>query len=153
MKKLLLSLLLLGMGLAVSAQKSYVTAVFYTSSNQGYLSGDVPEGVSSAHHMEGTVDTWMGKVLNLLAEKGFVVEQMNTVAYSSGSTTQPKQFVFLLSKAASTPTAGARIIADNCEEVTEVARYNLQGMSVSEGEKGIQIIVYSNYTTKTVIVE
>lgn len=38
-------------------------------------------------------------------------------------------------------------------EVKEVARYNLQGMPVDTTEKGIQIVVYSNYTTKTVIVE
>ena len=39
------------------------------------------------------------------------------------------------------------------EEVTEVARYNLQGLPVKEHDKGVQIIVYSNYTTKTVIVQ
>ena len=39
------------------------------------------------------------------------------------------------------------------EEITEVARYNLQGIPVSESERGVQIIVYSNYTTKTIIVE
>ena len=43
--------------------------------------------------------------------------------------------------------------AQGDEKVTEVARYNLQGLPVSEKEKGIQVIVYSNYTTKTVIVQ
>jgi hypothetical protein len=37
--------------------------------------------------------------------------------------------------------------------VYEVARYNLQGMPVKETEKGIQIVVFSNYTTKTIIKE
>ena len=35
----------------------------------------------------------------------------------------------------------------------EKGRYNLQGLPISENEKGIQIIVYSNYTTKTIIKE
>jgi hypothetical protein len=34
-----------------------------------------------------------------------------------------------------------------------VARYNLQGIPVKETEKGVQIIVFSNFTTKTVVVE
>jgi hypothetical protein len=34
-----------------------------------------------------------------------------------------------------------------------VARYNLQGIPVKANEKGVQIIVYSNYTTKTIVVE
>lgn len=153
MKKVLLLLLLLSTGLAVSAQKSYVTVVFYTDYGQAYLSGDIPEGVNSAYHMNGGVESWMGKVLNMLAEKDFTVEQMNTVAYNTGSTTMPRQFVFLLSRMSATPTVGTRIKADNTEEVSEVARYNLQGLPVTESEKGIQIIVYSNYTTKTIIVE
>lgn len=43
--------------------------------------------------------------------------------------------------------------SDDNEDAYEVARYNLQGVSVSEKDKGIQIIVYSNYTTKTIIAE
>lgn len=39
------------------------------------------------------------------------------------------------------------------EEKHEVARYNLQGNAVSPDEKGIQIVVFSDYTTKTEIVE
>jgi hypothetical protein len=39
------------------------------------------------------------------------------------------------------------------EDVNEIARYNLQGIPVNANEKGVQIIVYSNYTTKTVVVQ
>ena len=39
------------------------------------------------------------------------------------------------------------------QKLTEIARYNLQGIQVNENEKGVQIIVYSNYTTKTVVVQ
>jgi hypothetical protein len=45
-----------------------------------------------------------------------------------------------------------KIEADN-DDVREIARYNLQGIPVKEGEKGLQIIVYSNYTTKTIVVQ
>ena len=37
------------------------------------------------------------------------------------------------------------------DKVKEVARYNLSGQPCSPNEKGIQIIVYSDFTTKTVI--
>lgn len=38
-------------------------------------------------------------------------------------------------------------------ETKEVARYNLSGRPCTPTEKGVQIIVYSDFTTKTVIVE
>lgn len=38
-------------------------------------------------------------------------------------------------------------------DAKEVARYNLSGHPCSPNEKGIQIIVYSDFTTKTVIVD
>mgnify|MGYP003307038838 CR=1 FL=1 len=42
---------------------------------------------------------------------------------------------------------------DDADDIREIARYNLQGIPVTPSDKGIQIIVYSNYTTKTVVVE
>ncbi len=61
---------------------------------------------------------------------------------------------YLLSKkSSSNPYNGIRQINSTDEEATEVARYNLQGMPISENEKGVQIVVYSNYTTRTVIVQ
>lgn len=38
-------------------------------------------------------------------------------------------------------------------EAHEVARYNVAGQPCSESEKGVQIVVYSDFTAKTVIVE
>ncbi len=35
----------------------------------------------------------------------------------------------------------------------EMARYNLQGIRCTPSEKGIQIVVYDDYTTQTIIVE
>ena len=39
------------------------------------------------------------------------------------------------------------------DDAKEVARYDLSGRPCSPNEKGVQIIVYSDYTTKTIIVE
>ena len=39
------------------------------------------------------------------------------------------------------------------EEAEEVARYSLSGRPCAANEKGIQIIVYADFTTKTVIIE
>ena len=61
--------------------------------------------------------------------------------------------MIVLSRVALYPDAIERIVADDGQEAVEVARYNLQGVPVDKNEKGIQIVVYSNYTTKTVIVE
>lgn len=89
-------------------------------------------------------------VINMLAKEGFVVEQMQMSANSSTE-------CFLLSRNSSnTPSAIQRVQTSPDQpdkEVTEVARYNLQGIPVSKSEKGVQIVVYSNYTTKTIIVE
>ena len=50
------------------------------------------------------------------------------------------------------PVAVRSIEADN-SNATEVARYNLAGRPCSPNDKGIQIIVYSDFTTQTVIVD
>ena len=53
----------------------------------------------------------------------------------------------------STSSAVRRIEADRSsnDDAEEVARYNLAGRPCSPNEKGVQIIVYSDFTTKTVI--
>ncbi len=55
----------------------------------------------------------------------------------------------------STPSAVRGIESDGIsnDDAEEVARYNLSGRPCSPNEKGVQIIVYSNFTTKTVILE
>ena len=53
-------------------------------------------------------------------------------------------------------SSSTTMAASNAKEVngkTEIARYNLQGIPVHERDKGIQIVIYSDYSTKTVIVE
>ena len=53
----------------------------------------------------------------------------------------------------STPSAIRNVETEKSEEVEEVARYNLAGRPCRPDEKGIQIIVYSDFTTKTIIIE
>lgn len=150
MKKLIV-LLALALALAVvhtaTAQKSYVNVVadhIYSSIYQEiYLTGDVPAGIKTHYDSYGSEAMTVGKVLNLLAKEGFVVDKMSCSAEGE---------VIVLSRVALYPDAIERVTADDGEAV-EVARYNLQGVPVDKNEKGIQIIVYSNYTTKTVIVE
>lgn len=151
MKKLFISLaMMLAIVGTAWGQKSYVNVVadhIYSSIYQEiYLTGDVPVGIKTHYDSYGSEAMTMGKVLNLLAKEGFVVEQMSCSAECE---------VVLLSRIALYPDdndAIARIEADD-QDVHEVARYNLQGLPVDKDEKGIQIVVYSNYTTKTVIVE
>jgi hypothetical protein len=61
---------------------------------------------------------------------------------------------FIMSKNGSSTSSNIQSIKIEDEgEPYEVARYNLQGIPVKANEKGVQIIVFSNYTTKTVVVE
>ena len=149
MKKFLFTLFLTVLGTSAYAQKSYVTMVSYhgyTSATQPniYLTGDLPSNVSEKYTSSTT-----GDVINLLAASGFSVEHHSMSCASSGF-----YQTFILSKSStSSPSKIERVTIDSNEEVTEVARYNLQGMPIGKNEKGIQIVVYSNYTTKTIIVE
>lgn len=144
-------IVLLALALAVvhvaSAQRSYVNVVaknIYSSVYQElFLTGELPAGVKSHYDGYGSEAMTVGQVLNLLSKEGFLVDQMSC-------TTEGE--VIVLSRIALYPGAIERVTADD-QEAVEVARYNLQGVPVDKDEKGIQIIVYSNYTTKTVIVE
>ena len=53
----------------------------------------------------------------------------------------------------STPSAVRAAEATPSGDAEEVARYDFSGRPCSPNEKGVQIIVYSDYTTKTVISE
>ena len=149
MKKLFISLaMMLAIVGTAWGQKSYVNVVadhIYSSIYQEiYLTGDVPVGIKTHYDSYGSEAMTVGKVLNLLANEGFTIEQMSCSAEGE---------VIILSRP-TTPESDQveRITADD-QDVHEVARYNLQGLPVDKDEKGIQIVVYSNYTTKTVIVE
>lgn len=55
----------------------------------------------------------------------------------------------------STPSAvrGFVVNGNSNDAVEEIARYNLSGRPCAPNEKGVQIIVYSDFTTQTVIVD
>ncbi len=145
----LLAMVLLCAASAALAQRSYVNVVadhIYSSIYQEiYVTGDLPAGIKAHYDSYGSEAMTMGKLLNQLAKEGFTVEQMSCSAECE---------VVLLSRASSTPEPGqVERITEDADEAVEVARYNLQGLPVGRDEKGVQIIVYSNYTTRTVIVE
>lgn len=158
MKKLFTLIFLYGMMLSAYAQKTYVTVdVFMDNSYTTaiVLSGAIPSSMKEEYGYKdfGYRDSvkgnkYIGNVLNLLANNGFVVDHMSTSHYGS-----EHKATFLLSKASNTSNSVKSVQYDPDEEVTEVARYNLQGIPVKDYEKGVQIVVYSNYTTKTIIVE
>ena len=140
MKKFLL-LLFLAMPLISFAQKSRIFLWFDNSGSSPtlYVSGAITTSYSSVKKKE------LGKYLNLYSEKGYDVEQMTT--------DESYGVYIIMAKGSSAPTEVQTIKRDEDSEVYEVARYNLQGLPVKKHEKGVQIVVFSNYTTKTIIVE
>lgn len=152
MKKILLTLLLILCSYGtINCQKSYLYIYAWDLSegdgNYIRLSGDVPSNVLK-YYSRGTYATtpkmFIGDLLNILAEEGFTIEQMSSGGQNAN---------IILSRNASQGQDNIQSITIDDEEVREIARYNLQGLPVTANEKGIQIIVYSNYTTKTLIVE
>ncbi len=134
------------------AQKSYVNVVALGVNNsyghKMYLSGDIPSGLKTFYD-DYYDKVKVGEIVNQLASHGFVVEQMSCT-HNEAAVNE----TILLSKDASpNPTPVHNTLSEREGETVEVARYNLQGMPVKPHEKGVQIVVYSNYTTRTVIVE
>lgn len=58
-----------------------------------------------------------------------------------------------MSRSGAAPSNSIEIVADKHGDAVEKARYNIQGLPVRKDEKGVQIVVYSDYSAKTVIVE
>lgn len=122
------------------AQKSYI---FLDGGVQFCrLSGDLPSDIKS-EYSKSADSLEFGDLLNMLSTKGFEAE----FTISSGST-----IICILSKISSGQSSGVKKVVTNDGEPKEVARFNLQGFPVKESDKGFQIIVYSDYTAKTVIV-
>ena len=156
MKKFLIILFLMAIGTSVYARKSYINVFARYSKNSSQaktmnLTGDIPNGIKS--YYDWTYDQiTIGQLLNLLSQEGYEVEFMSGSGYVDGD--NYSKMTYLLSKQVSSNDDSAiSIVHSDDGEAYEVARYNLQGMQVNENTKGIQIIVYSNYTTRTVIVE
>lgn len=146
MKKLVLILSLLLVGIGASAQKRFIFIYSAYINGNGHLSlyGELPNGIKSNYSGEDNEN--IALVLNKLYDLGYEIE--HTITGSSS-------YSLVLSNADGSGSSNSvkTVRADDNEDVREVARYNLQGMPVSKKTKGIQIVVYSNYTTQTVIVE
>ena len=145
MRKFLFLLCLCMTSLNISAHKEYLIVAF-SSSNGGMwvLCGYPPTSMKSEYKTSsayGGIQKTLAVILNDLAEYGYEIE----------FATDDRNYI--LSKKTSGSSSGVRSVSIENEDVTEVARYNLQGLPVKEHDKGVQIIVYSNYTTKTVIVQ
>lgn len=157
MKRILSLIILCTALLNAHAQRSYVTVFFGPDSNESIkLSGAIPASMKDTYipyYDFGQYNVYLciGEVLNQLAANGFEVDKLSTTTCKNKVYT-----TYLLSKPTSgtgVPTAIEKQKSDDVEEAREVARYNLQGHPVEATEKGLQIVVYSNYTTRTVIVE
>ena len=149
MKKVLLFFCLLMASVGAFAQKSYVNVVVQGSlsySVYAHLSGDVPSSMKDSY--SSSDKKTIGDILNELSKNSFEVETMTSYVTGSNAYT-----IYLLSKKSSNSSSYVQAVYANDENAYEIARYNLQGLPVNENEKGIQIIVFSNYTTKTIIVE
>jgi hypothetical protein len=141
MKKFILLLFFIAGSFSCFAQKKYLLLTLGNS--EWELCGDIPNGMKSSYPVRSfEIKNTLITILNNLSENGYCVEYMfdkNT---------------FVLSKNSPAPLSTIQKIDSNEDEnIREVSRYNLQGIPISEKEKGIQIIVYSNFTTKTVIVK
>jgi hypothetical protein len=141
MKRYLLFILFAAVTFVANAQKSYLFVRADVAENTLYtirLSGDIPASMSKKYSYKE-----IGEILNEISSNGFDMD------YCFGGTS----INMIFSKGDSNQSnAIQKIEADN-DDVREIARYNLQGIPVKEGEKGLQIIVYSNYTTKTIVVQ
>lgn len=164
MKKFFLLVLLTVVGISAYARKSYVNVFVYGSFDSANslkmsVTGDLPNGILSYYDNYSVGNNIsIGQLLNMLSQEGYEVEFMSGVGSGSPATYTDNKTTgkmnYLLSKNISSNEDDAiTIVHSDDGEAYEVARYNLQGMQVNENTKGIQIIVYSNYTTKTVIVE
>ena len=153
MKKLLL-IMLLAIPFTAHAQKSYVhiyvtealkLSESHHSGSTMYLTGDIPSGLKDYYYYFND-DMTIGKLMTLLGREGFVLEKAFEMGNGEGE-------IVIMSRGSSPSQSKIQTIETEEGEPHEVARYNLQCLPAKPTEKGIQIIVYSNYTTKAVIVE
>lgn len=146
-----ISILAILLGFCMTAfAKQYVTIMYVGS--YYYVRGALPSGV------EGRYDSTnysFADVLNILASKGFEVEFFDSYGYSYVTGGGSSQSSMVIMSKSGTPESNAieEISTDDNTEAVEVARYNMQGLPVNENEKGVQIVVYSNFTAKVVIVQ
>lgn len=157
MKKIILFLLMVLASANCFSQKKYLLLKFdvLNNSNVAYIFGERPSSIKQHYSQKEDFQnldyssSFLPVVLDLLAKEGY-----STIEYVyTNSNYSPKEYLISNSNASSN-SQQTRIESYYTEdEIYEVSRFNLQGIPVTEKDKGIQIVVYSNYTTKTIIVE
>lgn len=150
MKKIFLSIVAVLALFTATAQRSYVS--LYINMNtadsrwvSARVSGDVP--VSMKDYYAATYDRLTdGELINMLAHEGFTIDKIAAMGETN--------CVVIMSKNSS---SDSDIITKNADErvtnAVEIARYDLQGRLVDDDCPGIQIVVYSDYSARIVIVK
>ena len=150
MKKILLSVAAAFALFTATAQRSYVS--LYINMNaadskwvSARVSGDIPESMKD--YYAATYDRLSdGELINMLAKEGFTIDKIAAMGETN--------CVVIMSKNSSSDSGIITKSAD--EQVTnamEIARYDLQGRLVDDDCPCLQIIVYSDYSAKTVVVK
>ena len=156
MKKYFLTALFFIVSVCSFAQKSYLQVfseqkpflvLDYKDYWDIYLVGDKPSDMEDKYSRAN-----ISEILNQLTGKGYTLEFVTSLSGATHSGVIGT-IVYIFSKPSEEESAVRPVTIDNDEEVTEVARYNLQGIPVKKSDKGVQIIVYSNYTTKIVNIQ
>lgn len=119
------------------------------------LTGKLPEEVKNLYVVDD--GKYIGDLLTTLSQNGYDAEYITNCSYTISTNYEYGGKIFiLLSKPYNSANAvkSLKVEANSKDsDAVEIARYNLQGETISKNDKGIQIIVYSDYTTKTVLVE
>ena len=150
MKKLFLSIAAAFALFTSTAQRSYVS--LYINMNaadskwvSARVSGDIPESMKD--YYAATYDRLSdGELINMLANEGFTIDKIAAMGETN--------CVVIMSKNSSSDSG--IITKSTDEQVTnavEIARYDLQGRLVDDDSPGLQIVVYSDYSAKTVVVK
>lgn len=156
MKRTILISLLLACSVACLAQKQYVNIIATGKQARDVisLSGAIPAGMQDFYtSYYGNIVT-LGDIINQLANQGFVIEHLSSDCYAPGNGEASFREIVIMSRYAVTPEEGAiQTVLPTDPNATEIAHYNLQGLPVDANEKGVHIVVYSDYTARTVVVQ
>lgn len=149
-KKILVNLILTICSIfIINAQnKSYVSIYFNMNeptSNwvSARLSGDVPVGMKNSY--VATYDRLTeGEIINMIALNGYVIDKVVGIGETYS--------MIIMSKNISDDLGIITTIPQHTNtDKIEMYRYNMQGYIVNADEPGIQIIVYSDYSTEVKI--
>lgn len=149
-KKILVSLILTICSIfIINAQnKSYVSIYFNMNeptSNwvTARLSGNVPVGMKNSYI--ATYDRLTeGEIINMIALNGYVIDKVVGIGETYSMIIMSKNISDNLDIITTIPQH------TNTDKI-EMCRYNMQGYIVNADEPGIQIIVYSDYSTEVKI--